>query len=173
MGTWYNQDGLKIDLGVTEATSQNPAYIQAGEYRAEGPVRVCEQTIDLIRLNAFGTATILNDKTFFGKGWVLEQVEIETLVAVTGATATLSVGLIQNSDRTTVISGTALASVVPVATIAAVGTKLLLTAGSTGAGNFIGVANTFDALVTATAGTANFTAGRIKVRYRWRPSINI
>jgi hypothetical protein len=168
MGTWFNSDGLKIDLGITEASDQNLSYPDAGEYKTFGPVRIQETVIDLTKLAAFGTTGILSDKVFFGKNWVVERVEIETLVACTGATATLSLGTRQ-SDRVTDISTTAFASAVPVATIAAVGTKLLLTAGSTGAGNRIGVNNTIDALWTATVGTANFTAGVIRVRVEYRP----
>lgn len=175
MGIWYNADGLKIDLGIDEATSQKPNYVQGGEYKTYGATRETELTIDLARLNAFGNVTILNDKAFFGAGWVPEQVEVETLVAVTGASATLSLGLVRNSDRTTAISATAFATgaALTQTAMAAVGTKIVLTAGSTGAGANIGVATTFDALTTATVNTANFTAGRIKVRIRWRPTVNI
>lgn len=173
MGTWTNADGLKIDLGVTEATSQNTSYTQAGEYKSLGSNRVQEQTIDLTKMAAFGSVTILNDKTFFGAGWVPEMVEIETIVAATGATATLSVGLVKNSDRTTAISATAFVNAAAIATFAAVGTRLTLTAGSTAAGANIGVATTFDALWTVTVGTANFTAGKIKVRVYYRPTVAI
>jgi hypothetical protein len=173
MASWTNSDGLKIDLGITEATSQNPSYTQGGEYKSLGPTRYSEQTIDLTKMNSFGTVTILNDKSFFGAGWVPEMVEVETLVAATGATATLSVGLVKNSDRTTAISATAFVNAVTVASIAAVGTRLTITAGSTGAGANIGVATTFDALWTVTVGTANFTAGKVKVRVYWRPSVAI
>lgn len=173
MASWTNADGLKIDLGITEATSQNASYAQGGEYKTYGANRVSEVTIDLTKLAAFGTATILNDKEFFGAGWVPEMIEVETLVAATGATATLSVGLVRNSDRTTAISGTAFVNAITVASIAAVGTRLTIVAGSTGAGANIGVATTFDALITATAGTANFTAGKIKVRISWRPTVAI
>lgn len=174
MANWVNADGLSIDLGITEATSVNPKYFQAGEYKTYGPVRTDEFTIDLTQLPAFGTAGILNNRTFFGKGWVPERVEIETLVAVTGTGATLSLGLIQNSDRTTVISATALTTAALTQTLmAAVGTRLDIVAGSTAAGANIGVATTLDALVQATVGTANFTQGRIKLRIDWRPTVNI
>lgn len=173
MGTWNNSDGLFIKLGISEATSQNTSYFQGGEYRTHGGTRLSEVTIDLTKLPAFGTTGILNDVEFFGKGWVPEVVEVETLVAATGATATLSLGLRQNSDRVTDISTTALANALTVASLAAVGTRLTIVAGSTGAGANIGVATTLDALITATVGTANFTAGKIKVRVGWRPSVNI
>lgn len=173
MGTWLNKDGLFIKLGVSEATSQTVGYPQGGEYRSLGQTRETNITIDLTKLPAFGTTGILNDVEFFGKGWVPEKVEIETLVAATGATATLSLGLRQNSDRVTDISTTALASALTVASLAAVGTKLTITAGSTGAGANIGVATTLDALLTGTVGTANFTAGLINVRVSWRPTVNL
>lgn len=173
MANWVNSDGLSIDLGITEATSQNASYPQGGEYKAFGANRVSEVTIDLTKLAAFGTTGILSNREFFGAGWVPEMVEVETLVAATGATATLSLGLRRNSDRTTDISTTALVNAVTVASIAAVGTRLTITAGSTGAGANIGVATTFDALLTATVGTANFTAGRVKVRVYWRPTVSI
>lgn len=173
MATWLNSDGLNIKLGITEATSQNTSYFPGGEYRSVGPNRVSEVVIDLTKLPAFGTTGILNDVEFFGAGWVPEMVEVETIVAATGATATLSIGLRRNSDRTTDISTTALVNAVTVASIAAVGTRLTITAGSTGAGANIGVATTFDALLSATVGTANFATGKVKVRVFWRPSVNI
>lgn len=173
MGNWVNSDGLSIDLGITEATSQNASYAQGGEYKTFGANRVSEVTIDLTKLAAFGNVSILNNREFFGAGWVPEMVEVETLVAATGATATLSLGLVKNSDRTTAISATAFASALTVASLAAVGTRLTIVAGSTGAGANIGVATTFDALLTATVGTANFTAGKVKVRIFWRPTVAI
>lgn len=177
MATWTNLDGLLVKLGITEATSANAAYPPGGEYKTYGSNRISETVIDLTlatgQVAAFGTTKILNDVEFFGKGWVPEMVEVETLVAVTGATATLSIGLRQNSDRTTDISTTALVNAITVASIAAVGTRLTIVAGSTGAGANIGVATTLDALQTATVGTANFTAGKIKVRVFWRPSVAI
>lgn len=173
MGTWTNSDGLKIDLGVTEARSQDTSYTPAGEYKSFGQTRIQEQVIDLTKMAAFGSVTILNDRTFFGAGWVPEQIDIETIVAATGATATLSVGLVKNSDRTTAISATAFVNAAAIATFAAVGTKLVLTAGSTAAGANIGIATTFDALWTVTVGTANFTAGKLKVRVHYRPTVAI
>lgn len=172
MGTWLNSDGLYIKLGSSEATSQNASYPQGGEYRTHGQNREQSQVIDLTKLNAFGTVTILNDVEFFGKGWVPEAVIIETLVAATGTGATLSLGLVQNSDRVTAISATAFTTAaLTLATIAAIGTRTIITAGSTGAGANIGVATTLDALWTATVGTANFTAGKVRVTVQYRPTV--
>lgn len=173
MANWLNPDGLNVKLGITEATSQNPAYPQGGEYKTLGMYREQSLVIDLTKLPAFGTTGILNDVEFFGKGWVPEAVIIETLIAATGATATLSLGLRQNSDRVTDISTTAFASALTVASIAAIGTRLTITAGSTGAGANIGVATTLDALWTATVGTANFTAGKIRVTVQYRPTVSL
>lgn len=173
MATWVNADGLKIDLGITEATSQNPAYVQAGEYKTYGATRETEYTIDLTKLAAFGTTSILEDKSFFGLGWVVERVQIETLVTPTGTGATLSIGTRKNVDRTTDISTTAWVNAATLASLGSAGTRQDLVLGSTGAGGYIGLANTFDALATATVGTANFTAGKVKVRVSWRPSVNI
>lgn len=171
MSGYLNSDGLYIKLGVTEATSQVAGYPQGGEFKTHGETRVQSQILDLAKLPAFGTTGILNDVEFFGKGWVPEVITVETLVAATGATATLSIGLRQNSDRVTDISTTALINAITVASIAAVGTRLTITAGSTGAGANIGVATTFDALWTATVGTANFTAGKVRVSVQYRPTV--
>lgn len=168
---WLNSDGLYVKLGITEATDQTAGYPQGGEFKSLGPNRVSSVIIDLTKLPAFGTTGILNDVEFFGKGWVPEQVTVETLVACTGATATLSIGLRQNSDRVTDISTTALVNAITVASIAAVGTKLTITAGSTGAGANIGIATTLDSLLTGTAGTANFTAGKVRITVEWRPTV--
>lgn len=173
MASWTNSDGLKIDFGITEARSQDTSYTPGGEYKTFGSTRLQEEVIDLTKMNAFGTVTILNDRSFFGAGWVPEEIELETVIAATGATATLSVGLVKNSDRTTAVSATAFINAAAIATFAAVGTKLTFTAGSTAAGANIGIATTFDSLWTVTVGTANFTAGKVKVRVKWRPSVSI
>lgn len=172
MSTWLNSDGLNIKLGVTEATSQNTSYPQGGEFRTHAATREQSLVIDLTKLAAFGTTAILNDTMFFGKGWVPEAVVIEVLVAATGSGATLSLGLRQNSDRTTDISTTAFTAATLLQTaLTPVGTRLTITAGSTGAGANIGVATTLDALWTATVGTANFSAGKIRVTVQYRPTV--
>lgn len=172
---WLNSDGLLVKLGISEAADQVSGYAPVGEYRNNGPTRFTEILIsDLTKLPAFGTVGILNDVSFFPHGAVIEQVTIEVVTAATGTGATLSLGLVKNSDRTTAISATALTTAGLLQTaLTPAGTKINITAGSTGAGAFIGVANTFDALFTATVGTANFTAGAIRVRIDWRPTNNI
>lgn len=156
---WFNNDGLNLKFG-TEKTRVN----SGGDYSMPGELRVAEFTIDLTTLTT--SPVIQNDTWFYPANAFLEQVEIDTEVAATGGTS-FSVGLIQN-DRSTVTSNTYFVNGALLATHDALGEKTVLTAGSTGAGGGIGAAaQTVPNYVTALcAGT--YTAGRVKVRIKYR-----
>lgn len=155
--SWSNQDGLQVYFGTTEGTAG-----LGGEYKNIGPTRIQEFTLLLTDLTT--NAQYLDQHFELPKGALLEQVEVETLVAATsGGAATLNIGLKQ-SDQVTNISDTAVVNALALASFSTVGTKLVLNVGSTGAGSSIGVALTVNGLLTAKWGTAAFTAGKVIVR---------
>ena len=166
MGSWMDNDGLYRQYGVTKAVPE-----VGGDYLRYGDYRMQEYTIDLTTLTPFGTNIIPSNTTFIPTGVFVESVEIDVETTATGATATLSVGLIGN-DRTTVASATGFVNAVAMATLTA-GTKFILTTGSTGAGGYIGAQTPSMGYLIAQAGTALFTAGKIKVRINYRTTTTI
>src|SRR6266436_125384 len=162
-GSWFDTDGLYRQYGTTKAVPETGGdYLRYGEYRMQ------EYTIDLTTLTPFGTNIIQSNTTFIPSGVFVESVEIDVETTAAGATATLNVGLIGN-DRSTVASATGFVNAVAMATLTQ-GARLLLAGGSTAAGGYIGtVAGTPNTgYLIANAGTAVFTAGRVKVRINYR-----
>ncbi|SHH46939.1 hypothetical protein [Bradyrhizobium erythrophlei] len=158
---WTNADGLYVRLGDKEGASA-----KYGEYKTFGPNRFVELKLDFSDLAAFGTNTVLSNEDTIAKGAHIEKVEIEVETAFVGATATLSLGLIQ-TDRATLtnLGTTALANAVTVATLT-LGSITTLIVGASFVGTLVGSGGNLlnTALITALAGTANFTAGSAKVR---------
>jgi hypothetical protein len=191
MGQYFDADGLLRKYGVKKAVPQS-----AGEYKSYGGVRMVEQGIDLVNINrgsglgtiqdnpgpgVIGTNYIQSDQTFFpvqaqttSNNPRIEYVEIEVVTAATGATATLSVGLVSDVDRTTMLSATGFIANETVANLSAVGRIIYNNATAPG-GIWIGsspvvISGPFTTpfvgagLITARAGTALFTAGYVIVR---------
>lgn len=156
MGTWTNNDGLYIKFGESEVNENN-----GGEYRENGGVHVVEYLVNWDDLAATGTATLLSDTTYFPSNAYIDSAtfEVETAFA-SGGSATLTFGL-NRKDRTTVIDADGIDATIAVAN---------LTAGATIAcdGALIGTRLSNAALLTATEGTAAFTAGKgwLRVSYR-------
>lgn len=165
-GNWFDTDGLYRQYGTSKAVPET-----GGDYSWKGPVRMKEYTVDLTTLTPFGTNVIIANTDFIPAGVFVESVEIDVEVTATGATATLSAGLIGN-DRSTVASATGFVNAVAMATLTA-GTRLTLTTGSTGAGGYIGALTPSVGQLIVSAGTAVFTAGRIKLRIMYRTTTTI
>lgn len=161
--TWLNSDNLYVKFGAAEGTSAH-----AGEYEFDGPNRYIEITIpDMTVLTNTDTIIAGTDTTWLPKGAFIEQVIVETFTGVTSAgSATLDVGLVNNSDRSTVISATGIVAGLAKASVDTAGKLVTLTTGVTSAGAKIGVAlsQTGGALFTAKWNTAAFTAGKLAVR---------
>lgn len=154
MSTWLNEDGLLVKFSTTEA-DVNPG----GQYRSVGPLEVVEVEILWSDLAATGTEKIMADNVTVPNGAVIEKAEFYVQDAFAGATATLSFGLI-DQDRSTAIDADGIDAAIAVAS---------LTDGATIAcdGALIGTKLTNTGLITATEGTAAFTAGlgRLRVFY--------
>lgn len=156
--TWMDSDGLYHKYGTDKAIATI-----GGEFKTYGQMRWIELTVDLTTLTS--TSAIISDQVFFPKNARIEEVQVLTTTAAVGATATLDFGII-GTDRATVPTngGTAFVKAATVASIAAVGTKLTMTAGSTAAGDFIGTTNATIGYLTGRANTATFSAGVVKFR---------
>lgn len=158
---YKNADGMWVRPGPVEAVSA-----KYGEFTTFGQTRVFEQKIDFSDFAAFDTAKVLVNETSIPAGARIERVEVSVEKAFVGATATLSLGLVQE-DRTTLtgLSATGLAAAITVATLVQ-GAILDLKVGASFVGALTGVLAPLavNGLLTATVGTADFTAGIAKVR---------
>lgn len=170
---WTNKDGLFIQFGTDKTTSEN-----WGEYAIDGANRVIEGFLDLTTLST-SAATILSNNVIFpapASGQLyIEKVELTVETAATsGSSSTFKLGLIQ-MDRATVPSNYdhAFINGETNADMATVGDMLLyvgadsIPAGSTHGGTLIGSAPanaTGPYYITAQAGTAVFTAGKVRIR---------
>lgn len=160
---WVNADGLSVYFPGDAGT-----VARGGEIDADGQ-HWTEVEIDLTTLATVASANdkIVHETLFVPKNAQIEEVHVVATKAATGATATLSVGLVQ-FDRTTQLASTSLVNALAVTAIDTVGEMNKLLVGSTGAGSAIGTVLANPYLITAKAGTADFTAGKVNVRVLWR-----
>lgn len=159
MGTWMNPDGLFLKYGPTKTVPNT-----GGDYLSYGETREIEVNLDLTKNPA---GSVINDVTFVPKGVIIEQVELVADVEALGGTS-FSVGLI-GQDRSTVPSdgATGFASGVLLAAVDAVGEKVILNKGDSGAGNYVGTVTPVSGYITSTV-SGTFTKGLIKVRIKYR-----
>lgn len=157
---WNNNDGLRIKYGTAKAV---PGI--AGDYLSYGDTRMIELTIDLTTLTT--TPVVQDDNTFFPVNCFVEEVIVDTEVSATGGTS-FSVGLMGN-DYSTVASNTAFLAAAPIADHTTAGQKKSYTVGVTGVGAYVGTTNTAvnSGYISALA-AGTYTAGRVKVRIRYR-----
>ena len=181
IGSWYDNDGLLRQYGTQKA---NPTT--AGDYLSYGDTREIEVTITLANLTT--TANLIALTTFMpaGTNTFIESVTLETdvgMVVASGATA-ISVGLgyIPASPTYSTIGNASLPSVTSIsdtafvngalnATFTTPGQQSILTAGSTGAGAYIGSNSTTTTqanYLTAKSVGGTYSAGSVKVRIRYR-----
>lgn len=158
MGTWLNSDGLFIRYGADEGTTKKTGEFEDSGYW--GGDHFVESDILYTDLNAFGTDTILSDTVVIPNGARITKAEIYVVTAFTsGGSATLEFGTIRTDRSTTYdadgfVAATAVASLTAGATIA-------------GSGALVNTTLANDGLLTATVRTANFTAGRARLRVFW------
>lgn len=181
IGSWYDNDGLLRQYGAQKA---NPTT--AGDYLAYGNAREIELTINLANLTTTSNLAALTTFVPSGTQVFIESVAIDTevgMVVSSGATA-FSVGLgyivypatystVGNASlpAITSISDTAFVNGALNATVTTPGQYQMLTAGSTGAGAYIGSQSTTTTqanYITAKSVGGTYSAGVIKVRIRYR-----
>lgn len=175
--SWLNSDGLYIKYGTEES-----AVARGGEVINESLDSVIEFTIDYKDLLS-ATPTLLGQASGTEQGSVgivipaglfIREVETIAVTAFTSSgtigSSTLQIGLVRATDRSTVMSNTALTTASFVgSSIDAAGEDTVLRVGSTGAGAYIGTTIANDGLVVV-ANTAHathpYTAGKLRVRVR-------
>lgn len=155
MGEWFNPDGLLVRLGTTEAD-----VTKAGQRTTYGEVQETRVVVDWADLEAFGTETIFDGSTTIPNGAHIKSAEFYVDEAFAGATATLGFGLI-DQDRSTAIDADGIDAAIAVTAIDALGDTI------TCDGALINTTLTNTGLVTATVGTANFTAGKGVLTIKW------
>lgn len=157
---YMDNTGLWVKYGTEQTVAT-----RGGEYVTNAALRQIEFTVDLTQLTE--TETPLSDIVFFPAGMKIQEVEIycET-AAATGAG--IDVGLVR-TDRTTEMDFDGIIAAVATASLT-VGSKQILTKGSTGVGAYItnGTSTPFVGYVSASRTTATaFTAGLLKIRIRY------
>lgn len=165
MGTYLNADKLYRKYGTSQAGATATGN-QGGKLHSVGALNTAEFIIDLTTLST--TPTIIEDNFVFPKNARIESVEVVAHTAATSAgAATLDIGLVQQTDRSTAIDADGLVAAMAKTAIDTSGEKTTLVVGGTGAGALIGTTNATPGLVTANYGTAAFTAGVLRVRINW------
>lgn len=158
---WMDNTGLYQKYGLEQVANQ-----VAGEYRYNGPVRCIEIDLDLTTLTTTaGTVIPGTDSVNFPAGFVVDKIEVFTeTVATSGGAATLNLGLVRQ-DRSTEIDNDGFIAALALTAMDAAGETTVLTKGSTGAGALIGATvGSNPGYLAANAGTAVYTAGRVKIR---------
>lgn len=182
IGSWMDNDGMLRQYGTQKAIPTT-----AGDYLAYGEMRVAEVTINLADLTTTAQLAALTTFIPTGVGQVfVEQVEIDTEVGMTVGSATaFSVGLgyvVTPPASYSVVGGRSLPAVTTIsdtafvngalnATVTTAGQKTILTAGSTGAGAYIGTASSTTNqanYITAKSVGGTYTGGVVKVRIKYR-----
>ena len=164
MGTynWTNDDGLFLQYGTDKATPTT-----GGDYRSPGELRDVEFDVDLTTQTTSSAIIDGVETTFLSSGVIIEQVEVVAIEGAAGGTS-VSIGLVGMDRSTTPSNGaTAFVSALVTSTINTAGEKTIITAGTTYAGNYVGLAAPVSGYFTAkVAGT--FTDGVIRVRVKYR-----
>ncbi len=168
MGSWLNSDGLYIEYGPDEVT-----VVDGGELKAFGSLHEVEVEIPLASLST-STQLILSDTITIPNGARIEKVVLAVEVAATsGGSATLDIGLV-DQDRSTELDFNGLVAALALAEMSDLGAVITFVngadstpAGESGDGALVGTTLTNTGLITANAGTAVFTAGRLKCRIYW------
>lgn len=179
MTIWVNPDGLSVKFSPDKGD-----VVKGGAFaRTDDGMQVSEFIIDYTDLLSataaiLGSAAAANDGALgvmLPEGAVIEEVETVALAAFTSSgtvgSATLEIGLIKASDRTTALDADGLTTTSVVgSTFDAVGEKNVIRVGSTGAGSSIGVALTENGVIAvrnSAHATHPYTAGKLKVRVKY------
>ena len=164
--SWMNKDGLYVKYGTEEAD-----VAKGGSFNVDGGTHYVEAVVsDFTKLGT--TAEIVGAEDggdprgiMVPKGAFIEKVEILMTTAATSAgAATLDVGLIKASDRTTELDDDGFAAAVALTAIDADGDIVELIQGATGHGALIGTTLAENGLLCVAYNTAAFTAGACKIR---------
>lgn len=159
MAEWINNDGLRIQIGVSEAE-----VTRSGEQAMNDGRRIFETVIDLANLGS--STALLEDTrtTVLPSGLRIDEIQvINETAATSGGSATLNLGLVRQ-DATTTYDADGFLAAAPLADFNLAGETLIYRIGTTGAGAFIGTTLANAGFLVADYDTAAFTAGRLLVR---------
>lgn len=159
-----NADGLLVYYGAGEAT-----VTRGGEYSLFGGNHVTEVIIDLPSLDlvAGSNEMIVADNVTIPNGAMIDKVEVTVMEVTAGSSSTIDLGLI-DQDRTTEIDFDGLlVNATTTWHTADIGTVVSYVQGTSQGGALVGTVLTNTGLITASADTADFTDGVLKVRIFW------
>lgn len=158
MAAWINESGLPIRFGTDLAANG-----AGGQFRWNGPMAEYEYDIVWNELEAFGTVTYLGRTVRIPDGMLLTEATIEVSEAFTsGGAATLTLGF-HNADGTAydadgIDAAVALTALDTVGETTVCDGALVNTILANGSKKY--------SYVTATVGTADYTAGKAKLRLK-------
>lgn len=159
-----NADGLRQYFGTAEGK-----VTRGGEVDFDGR-HMTRVVIDLTTLNVYSGSDemIVADNVAIPAGALIEQVDVLVLKETAGVNANLDLGFVKASDRSTEIDFNGLLAAADAFNGGTdLGTLTTYVVGTTEAGALIGTRLAYTGLVTASADTADFSAGIIEVRIYW------
>lgn len=160
-----NADGLRQRYGVNEVTVQ-----RGGEYNRLADGRHCvEVTLSLLALSTAATAAsgnevIICDNVTIPNGAFIEELHVMVTKETTGSNANLDLGLVDQDRSTEIDFNGLLAAADAFNSGTDLGTWTQYVVGTTEAGALVGTQLTNTGLITASADTADWTAGVLKIR---------
>lgn len=154
---WINESGLPIRFGTELAANGN-----GGQYRWNGPMAEYEYDLVWNELEAFGTPTFLARTVRIPDGMLLTDATVEVTQAFTGSGATLTLGF-HNADGTA-YDADGIDAAIALTALDTVGETTVCDGALVNA--LLQNPGPKYSYVTATVGTANFTAGKAKLRLR-------
>jgi len=163
--SWTNSDNLYIQFGALKATND-----LAGEYRTPGDRREIEATLDLAKITGSTAAspTILSNSLFIPANVMIEEVQVlaQSVGTVIGTVnGTFTLGLINASDRSTVVSSTGLLNAITYSVGLTQGCLTVMRIGSSYAGAVVGLASNASVPTNITGyWTTASAAGTIRLR---------
>lgn len=158
MATWVNNDGLPIRFGVDQADTG-----EGGQYRWNGPFAEYEYDVIWNDLEAFGTVDFLGRSVRIPNGMLLTEATFEVSQGFTsGGAATLTFGF-HNADGSA-YDADGIDAAIALTAIDTVGETVTCDGALVNA--LLKNPNKKYSYVTATVGTANYTAGKGKLRLK-------
>jgi len=159
MAEWLNSDGLRVQIGNSEAE-----VTRSGEQAMNDGRRIFETIIDLANLTT-GSALLEDTRTtIIPSGLRIDEIQvINETAATSGGSATLNLGLVRQ-DTTTTYDADGFLAVAPLADFNLAGETITYRIGTTGVGAFVGTTLANAGFLVADFDTAAFTAGRLLVR---------
>jgi hypothetical protein len=160
---WVNSDGLSINFGTAEAT------VAFGGHKVHYGRHCTEFSLRLANLATVASTNemIIGDTVTIPSGALIEEIEVIVTEETAGVNANLDLGLV-DQDRSTELDFNGLLAAADAFNGGTdLGTVTRYVVGTTEAGALVGTVLANTGLVTASADTADFTAGVLLIRIFW------